>query len=193
MGTFPKQNEGRITDRFFVRFNNRLTFVFCCTCCTSSFVFVFLFFNSLAKYLETRRLSFPRFFFLHDFALLKVLEHSLKMHTHFDAHAHHCFPGIRAIQAGTFDKTTDRTKPVLTQVHSTSNETLTLTKPVSGGVDFLPMVSRQIGVALRDVFHNAKKVLDFSGGEIPIRSMEVLLLLIPVSMLSHLLSVRGAR
>ena len=136
--------------------------------------------------METRRLSFPRFFFLHDFALLKVLEHSLKMHTHFDAHAHHCFPGIRAIQAGTFDKTTDRTKPVLTQVHSTSNETLTLTKPVSGGVDFLPMVSRQIGVALRDVFHNAKKVLDFSGGEIPIRSMEVLLLLIPVSMLSTL-------
>ena len=138
--------------------------------------------NGVYKYLETRRLSFPRFYFLHDVELLSVLEHALKMHEHFDTHVHRIFPGIKT---GTFDRS-DRKKPILTQVHSTSNETLTLLKPVSGGIDFLPMVSRQIGVALRQIFSKAKILLKIGGGDISLRSKEAIALLVPVHMFSTL-------
>jgi hypothetical protein len=139
--------------------------------------------HGVQKYLELRRLSFPRFFFLHDEELISVLEHTLKMHEFFETHVHRCFPGIRA---GTFDRS-DRSKPVLIEVQSTSNEIIALGKPISEGIDFLPSLARQVSAALRATFCEMKQSLRVGGGNMDIRSIEAIKKDVPVHILSALI------
>lgn len=124
--------------------------------------------KGVMKYLSSRRLLFPRFFFLHDNELILILEHALQMDKYFDIHVRRIFPDI---VGGQF-QSGQEPYPVLISVFGNGKEKFILNKHVGAGIDFFPVLARRVQNTLQSLLIELNNKTKLDRKTFDLRDME---------------------